>query len=235
MALLSNSKEGRVDGGYTRLLGNSELGALISQIHATSISAGTELERLISEKHTNLMTEDLFSDFIGHKLSNGVYLVPKKVIKSVLHQALNTSTEPDFIVIVVVDKKAYITELKDGDTFDTKKAAGEVLTCRNFAQLFKQYLIKSRLHYDVLIRICCFNQDSREAIVKGFKNEIKITEAWTGRDFCREIGISYENIIQQRKVHQEENLSYFIERMLDIDDVREKVINILDNRFSYNI
>ena len=32
MALLSERKEGRSDGGYTRLFGISELGALISQV-----------------------------------------------------------------------------------------------------------------------------------------------------------------------------------------------------------
>jgi len=227
MALLEKARPGREDGGYTRLLGDAQLGGLISQIHATSITAGTELERLICEKHTNLMSAEMFSSFINGRLNNGTYLIPKKLIKSALGPSLSTKAEPDFVVIVIVDKKAYVTELKDGDTFDTKKASGEVLSCRDFAARFHSYLVRENLHFEVSIRVCCFNQDSREAIVKGFKNRIRKEEAWTGRDFCRMIGISYEAIVEQRRVDQLRNLEFFVSEILRNDRLKDMIYSIV--------
>ena len=48
MALIENAK-GRKDGGYVRLLGDKELGLLISRVHSAVISAGTELEKIIKK------------------------------------------------------------------------------------------------------------------------------------------------------------------------------------------
>jgi len=223
MALIEERDSGREDGGYTRILGDKKLGALISQVHATSISAGTELERMICEKHSMVMTKEDFSYFINKKLKNGTYLIPKKLIKTIIKKSIGSNSEPDFIVIVIVDTKAYVVEVKDGDTFDTKKSAGEIASCREFAKLFSQYLIKMELNYDVSIRVCSFNQTSKQAIVTGLKNEITLSEAWTGAEFCKLLGISYQAIIQQRKVDETKNFNFFIDQLLQIECVANEI------------
>ena len=45
--LIEKTDEGRKDGAYTRLFGNADLGAFISRVHSASISAGTELEKIV--------------------------------------------------------------------------------------------------------------------------------------------------------------------------------------------
>ncbi len=221
MALISDRKKGREDGGYTRLFGIPALGALISQVHATSISAGTELEKLICEAHTNLMTSAMLSDFVNKKLPNGTYLIPKNLIKKHIKTAIGSDSEPDFIIIVIVDKKAFVVEIKDGDTFDTKKASGEIASCRRFAQQLSAYFISASLDFDVSIKICCFNQNSLDEIVKGFKSEIRKSEAWTGQDLCRVLGISFDNIVKQREVQQSVNLKYFAEQLVGIAELNQ--------------
>lgn len=47
-------------------------------------------------------------------------------------------------------------ELKDGDTFDTKKAGGEVNTLNEFARS-----VGSTLTYSTEIKICSFNQTDK--------------------------------------------------------------------------
>lgn len=229
MALIENAKLGRKDGAYTRVLGNPELGALISQIHATSISAGTELERMITEKHTNVMTAEHLSLFLRNKLPNGTYLMPKPIIKNLLKKSIESDSEPDFVIIVLVDKKAYVTELKDGDTFDTKKSAAEVSNCRKFAVQLHTFFVKYNMPYDVEIRMCCFNQESRDEIVIGFKNQVKPKEVWTGRDLCKVLGISYETILRQRQEDQTKNYQFFIEELVKIDDVKNDISDLISS------
>lgn len=83
MSKIRNAK-GREDGnsGYTRVVGNAQLGRLLSRVQATVISNGNELERLITERST--LIEDV-DDFIGKTsvgdMENGVYLCLKKTFK----------------------------------------------------------------------------------------------------------------------------------------------------------
>ena len=50
MVRITDSNQGRRDGAYTRLFDNPNIGAMISQIHSTSIRAGTELEKVIERR-----------------------------------------------------------------------------------------------------------------------------------------------------------------------------------------
>ncbi len=54
---IKDTKHGRKDGAYTKLLGNEELGALISRVHSASISSGVELEKLILAKSDLFLVE----------------------------------------------------------------------------------------------------------------------------------------------------------------------------------
>ena len=173
MARISERKPGREDGGFTRTFGNAGLGALLSMTHATSISAGTELEKKIQDLHANLMTAEQLGQFLKNQLPNGKYVMSKELIRKHLKPIINSSHEPDFIVIVVDGKRVFVVEVKDGDTFDTKKASGEVASVRAFAASFHAYLLGIELDYTVETKICCFNQDDKEKILVGFKGRVK--------------------------------------------------------------
>ena len=47
MAKIRESKNGRENGGYTRIFNNQELGSLFSRVQASVIRAGTELEKIV--------------------------------------------------------------------------------------------------------------------------------------------------------------------------------------------
>jgi hypothetical protein len=72
-----------------------------------------------------------------------------------------------------------------------------------------------------------FNQDNKKSIVDGLKKNITTEEAMTGKELCDLLGISYSNIIEQRKKLAPENIDYFVEKLLDIPIVKQKIINKL--------
>lgn len=225
MALVSRAKDGRADGGYTRLLGNKELGSLISKVHATVISSGTELEKIILNKIDNFMTSEDFDSFVENRLSSGTYVINKKLFKEKFQNALNTSYQPDFMVIVINDNNIYIIELKDGDTFDTKKATGEIVVLEDLKKLLEIYLKRNKIvpkngQFNILIRFCSFNQDDKNKIVEGLKNKISIDMAMNGRDLCDLLNISYEEIKTQRERDQKDNFEYFLQSLLEIEEIK---------------
>ena len=105
--------------------------------------------------------------------------------------------------------------------FDTKKSAGEVKHMREFAECFsntfKDYIVK--------IKYCMFNQDNKKSIVDGLKKNITTEEAMTGKELCDLLGISYTNILEQRKKLAPENVDFFIEKLLEIQVVKDKIRN----------
>lgn len=226
MARIENTKKGREDGGYTRLFNNKELGSLFSQIHATVIRAGDELEKMLVDKHLDIMTEQEAIDFIsgGNNLDlRKRYIITKPIIRKYLKTYIGCHKEPDYVILIVAEKKCYVVELKDGDTFDTKKSFGEIATLKEFATKFKN---KFPI-YEVFIRVCSFNIQDKIKIIMGLKSQITLDEAMTGKEFCDLIGIFYSNIIAQRENEGPENITYFLKELLNIGIIKEKVINLL--------
>lgn len=123
MALLKETK-GREEGGYTRLFGDVQLGRLLSRVQSAVIRAGSELEKSIIDLANCVDDVDAFLN--ADIVPEGVFVAPKRQLKK--SKILNyAGVEPDFVVLERVKKKqhCYLVELKDGDNFDTKKAAGE--------------------------------------------------------------------------------------------------------------
>jgi hypothetical protein len=220
--LIKDSFPGRKDGGYTRLFNNEDIGSLLSAIQASVIRSGNNLQSIIA-LHSQHLTDIDFDAFTSGKLINGKYLFTNSLIKSKLKVFINCSHEPDFVFVIICDKNCYIIEIKDGDTFDTKKSAGEVKHMREFAECFSNKFSS----YNVFIRYCMFNQDNKKSIVDGLKKNITTEEAMTGKELCDLLGISYSNIIEQRKKLAPENIDYFVEKLLDIPIVKQKIINKL--------
>lgn len=216
MAKISERKPGRKDGGYTRLFGIPELGALISQVQATTISAGTELEKMIWER-VPYKVENL-NHFIEHQESrrnpDRMYVANKKAIKSC--ESFETELEPDFIAFKNVT--CYVIEVKDGDTFDTKKAQGEQDTMTRFS-----LEVASNAPFKFKTIMCCFNAPSREQIHTGLKRRFSLDQCMTGKELCRLIDVNYAEIVEVRQGDCQSNLNYFVKELLSIPKLHDMV------------
>ena len=223
MARIRHAK-GRADGnsGYVRLLGDVQLGQLISRLHSTVISAGRELEKIIQDSVKPIDDLDQFLEV--EIMRDGVFLAHKSALKR--SQILQTSgAEPDFVIFKRRNNKqrCHVIELKDGDAFDTKKSAGERNSMHSFVEKNAQHL-----QFKVDIHVVAFNQDSRHAIYDGFKRKIPLRECMTGREFCELLEIDYDKIVEQRQRDAQENFEYFMAELLKIDAVRNHIQRNLD-------
>lgn len=215
MALFRDA-QGRKDGGsgYVRAFGDLGLGQLLSRAHATVISSGSELEKMISEQVKLVMDLD---KFLEHEIMpDGVFLATKRAIKA-SRVIESHGSEPDFLIFKRREKQqhCYVIELKDGDTFDTKKAQGEHRSLHSFVQRNAE-----NIQFKISVRFVAFNQEDKAAIVTGFKNKVPERECMTGREFCDLLEISYNNykeILNKRKQVAERNLSDFLNELLNLE------------------
>ena len=208
-------------GGYARIFDNEALGELMSKVHGTSISAGSELERLITERIETI--DDLDAFLRKDIMPDGVLLAKKKEIKKCT-ELDSQGSEPDFMIFKRRSghQRCHIVELKDGHIFDTKKVDGEREALHGFAKRNA-----GRLPYRVSTHFCAFNQDDAEVIWKGFKQKIDIKEAMTGREFCDLLEIDYDEIVEVRKSDAEDNILYFLEELLGIPEMKSLIEDIL--------
>lgn len=216
--LISKSREGRIDGAYSRLFGQDELGALISRIHATSISAGTYLENLISRVAPQLYKDDIPNIF-NAQLKDCVWIVSKKTLRRYVTPYLNLQKpiEPDFLIVDGNRQVCIVLELKDGDNFDTKKAQGEVINLKQYSDAMNA---KLSYPWTSKIGVCMFNQEDPKKIVEGFKGYITQEDAITGSDFCMLLGLQQEEIVKQRQMACDQNFNFFVDELLGIELVR---------------
>ena len=220
---IENAK-GRKDGnsGYVRTLGNKELGQLISRVQATVISNGSELERIIIERSKSIDDLDSFIDKVTvGDVENGTYLCQKKTLRKSKYSI--KKIEPDLLIFMVEKKRiCKVIELKDGDSFDTKKAAGEKEHLEQFA---KELAVK--IPFVTEYYICCFNNSDKEEIKTGFKNMFELENIMTGKELCSILNISYNKIKNERKKDAEDNFNYFIDELLKIKKVKKRIIKLL--------
>lgn len=225
MAKMSARVAKESSGGYERVFGNKELGNLITKVHVTSIANGAELEKILSTCVENKI-DDLDHFLSTDTMPDGVFLATQSKIK--LSQTFDTvRNEPDFLVFAQTNggQNCYVIELKDGHVFDTKKAEAEY---RNL----KDFVAKNagKIPFTFSVFVVGFNQNSKDAIVSGFKNKISKDEAMTGREFCKLLSIDYSEIINVRKADQNENIDYFINELMKIPTVRQKVLQAQRNK-----
>lgn len=137
MAKISESK-GRSDSnsGYARLFGSQQLGKLMSRVHAAVIRSGNELEKII-EAETPEMLKVTLDVILGQKsfFSTDTQVVFQARMPGAAGKYGETA---DTVIIDHKNQKILVIELKDGDTFDTKKSSGELESMINFANWIAQ-------------------------------------------------------------------------------------------------
>ena len=213
MALISNAKGRREDetpSGYERLFGNRELGMLLSKVHSAVISTGNELERFLASRLKK--TEGISI----HNINKD-----KRVFKDAKVDSSGKKHKLDVDCVIWNEDKVMLIELKDGDTFDTKKVAGEVESLI----MAKNYLIEKNKIPESKIRIhfCSFNATSHQQIERGAKGLLPEKSAMTGKEFCKLLDLDFDKIVEERKEHQEENMKFFISKLKKILVVKEKL------------
>lgn len=202
-------KDGRSDGGYTRILGNPRLGSLVSRTHAASISAGRELERLIDVQipEANLSSIDEIARGTT-KREFAIICKPERPRSGEMRKIISDYAifdQPGFVVI----------EVKDGDTFDTQKSRA----MKKNLQTLTEY-ITNRTGYAGTFYVCSFNAKTRAQIVHGLKGHFSTDQVLTGKELCDLIDISYEKIIEQRSRDQIDNFDFFVEEVEQVKDER---------------
>ncbi len=215
MAKIENSSPKNTSGGYERLVGNAKLAGIFTKAQSTVITNGTELEKIISSRANCIKDLDEFIQlFEDSKIADGGYLCTKKVLKKSSYYMQNH--EPDFLVFTVNGKKDFcsVVEMKDGDSFDTKKAPAE----KEMLKLFVNH-IAPKIPFRTKLYICCFNQDNKEKIVEGFKKNFTVDEVMSGREFCELLNIDYDSIVSMRKKDAVENFAYVVKQMADIPEI----------------
>lgn len=223
MAKISDSK-GRSDenSGYARLFGDQQLGQLMSRVQAAVIRTGNELEHLLENETPVHLKADLDSILAGQK--------PLSNIQVVFHAKMpargdERGEQADIVIFDHGHKKAMVIELKDGDTFDTKKSSGELDSMTTFSKWLER-----KIGYPTTFYFCSFNQDDKQAIVSGAKGRFDVAHAMTGRELCNLLAIDYDALREKRRSEQPENLRYFIGELLRIDEVRKIIGELLNKK-----
>jgi hypothetical protein len=224
MALIENAKGRRADqspSGYTRLFGVPALGNLISRIQAAVISSGSELERLIWDRVVQIDDLDRFLKTTLHSEEDRVFVARKPQIKT--SKIIRSEYEPDFLAFHPLPRSCCIIEVKDGDQFDTKKAAGERQMLGNFSTD-----ISHSVPYITHIYLCSFNSSTREEVYRGLKRKFQITELITGRELCDLFRIDYDSIVKHREKDQRANLEFIAHELLAIHGIRSVVLKSME-------
>jgi len=236
MGLIKNANpDGDIkDSGYYRLVENKQIAELFRAVHSTVISNGTELEHFIESNCPYKVCKTEFSNYslkTGKPVKNpqkiegttptietvfqkyseneNCYFPKIKVSKEDFKKygvALKSKNNIELDGVWIVNGKIFITEIKDGSDFDTKKADGEV-------KMFK-YVEKLFHRYNIQINIVLWNLENPDNhSVKSLEAVEYIT---TGKIFSEQVGLPFETIVELRRKDSEVNESHIVERMRQI-------------------
>tara|TARA_B100000287_G_scaffold420372_1_gene459664 strand:- start:2000 stop:2734 length:735 start_codon:yes stop_codon:yes gene_type:complete len=236
MALIQNSNpKGNIkNSGYYRLTGNNRMARLYRAGQSTVITNGTELEHHlekfspytiyktewtnISPKTGNVVktrykvpnTTPTLSDIFQKLDNNENCFFPKiKISREELKSYdvdLKSKKHIELDGVWIYNGTIYITEMKDGSDFDTKKSDGEIEMFKKMKKVFNGY--------DHKMFIVLWNLDDVN------NNSVKSLEAKkylkTGQEFSELIGLDFEGINQERTKDQKDNMEYLISEMKEI-------------------
>lgn len=215
---------GRSDGnsGYTRLFGIEELGRLIGRIQAACIVSGLQLEGLIQTLMPREQVRPMAT--VVDQIRSGQAMALPAVTVSFkgrgMTKSLGYEGHADVVVFQHLTDCAIVIELKDGDNFDTKKSAGELLGLQKFAAW-----LATKTDYSVAYALCSFNQNDPYAIMRGLKGKFSREEVMTGKELCNLLGLNYERVVGLRMGEQNQNVRTFGRALLEIPELREVLMD----------
>jgi len=207
--------------GYVRLFGNPPLGHLISRVHATVIRTGNELEKLLEQATPASLKTELADALVqtGNPKASGTRVVFSPKIKK---SAERRGITGDIVAFDYDRKVLSVIEVKDGDTFDTKKASGELdslqATARDLA---------NQTGFSPHIYFCSFNQGDKDAIVLGAKSRFSTEQVMTGVELCAILGIDFDGFVSARKREQAANLEYFLRELVEVKEVAARLRQLM--------
>jgi hypothetical protein len=110
--------------------------------------------------------------------------------------------------LVIAEDYVRIYEIKDGDTFDTKKSEGEVESLEKAKLYFLNTFPEKKVSYHTIL----WNATDKKNI--SFKaNELPEDFIVFGRDFCKEYNIDFNKILEYRRGLAKEYQDYIIDKL----------------------
>jgi hypothetical protein len=224
MVKLSHSKPKAGGQAHTRIIGNEQLGLLLSKIQSAVIRSGNELEKVIRD---DLPPECLTTlEELSNPTRNPQTLPPIQVVFKPFRpdpDGSNKKIQADFLIVDNTNRLFTLIEVKEGHEFDTKKSSAELETLKLITSWLAQ-----EFPYRANFYICGFNQSDKETIVRGLKNRFTKEQVLTGQEFCEKIGLDYQQIRFKRTIDQAENRKYFLRKLLEISDIRSEILDIIN-------
>jgi len=215
---MPRTRKGRKDienSGYYRCLASCEddkvafdLATILSENQSQVISNGTMLDKKIipdPQFNPNNVMQKFKSNNLDIDDCEGHYS-HFSLMKNDCPTIKKGCIEIDYLVIGA--DKVCIYEVKDGDTFDTKKSEGEVESLEKA----KTYFLKTFPDKHVSYHTVLWNAKDKKNI--SFKaNELPEDFIVFGRDFCKEYNIDFEKILNYRRTLAKEYQDYLIENL----------------------
>jgi len=155
----------------------------------------------------------------GNPKASGTRIVfSPRIKKSADHYGITG----DIVALDYDHRSLAIIEVKDGDTFDTKKASGELDSLQATARdLARQTGFKAQIYF------CSFNQGDKAAIVLGAKGRFSTEQVMTGRELCDILRIDFESFVAARKREQAANLEYFLRDLVSVPEIASRLRELL--------
>lgn len=216
--------------GYFRLTGDPPLAYLLRRAHATVISNGSELERMIAAdtagNGTALSSGNECSHFLAHlhsDIKDFVYFDKLHVSKTALADAGIPLESKNKITVDGVwlfpDKSVLVCEYKDGDGFDTKKSDAEIKSLQKISKWMSYAGVQSQRAIMVLWNC----PDLAESSVKSREAHAYLA---TANDFISLLpsgSLSKSAIDERRFKDREQNRKTIVEYL------RDNIFNILES------
>ncbi len=224
--------------GFIERLFGSSIAKVTSKVHSNGISNGTVVEKLISEAIKNTVEcvyeiktrscyDELMDKFDSCRIDNetfaisdGVYLIYKKVFEDVKHN--NRKIQPDLLAIIVKNGRItfYIIEEKTGDSFDTKKSGAEKEHLTIFAEQVGQLNVASGVVIKYFI-VPFFSEKSKDKLSKsGFKGHFTEDEILKRNELSEIFGIDFDDIVKLFDKVRDINKKMVIDDMCGYSDIR---------------
>jgi hypothetical protein len=204
-----------VNSGYYRCFATKkddalafQIAEIVSDIHATTISNGNYLDSVIltsPQFNPNKVVKKANSSNIKYDDCIGHYS-KFAILKKDCDKIKKTRIETDYVVIT--EHKVSIYEVKDGDTFDTKKSEGEIESLKIAAGFFQNTFPEKSILYHVVM------WNATDIKKTSFKSQDKPdTCLMTGKEFCNVVGCDFDAISSHRREKAQNHKDWMIEQM----------------------